>query len=67
MVFVDDVDDGRRDLVVDFGVIICRTGESDGVGLDGTGDSFFNGENRSKSSKLTSFEGCGGGGGRRTG
>jgi hypothetical protein len=32
MVFVDDVDDGRRDLVVDFGVITCRTGESDGVG-----------------------------------
>ena len=68
-VFVEDVDDGRRDLVVDFGVITCRTGESDGVGWDGRGDSLFNGENKSKSSKLhrsISFDTCGrnvGGGG----
>jgi hypothetical protein len=32
IVFVDDVEDGCRDLIVDFGVIICKTGESGGSG-----------------------------------
>ncbi len=62
VVVVDDVDDGCRDLVVDFGVMICRTGERDGTGWEGTGESFFKGENKSKSSKLTRstvFDGCG--------
>ena len=53
MVFVDDVDDGRRDRVIDFGVMTCRTGESDGVGCVAAGESFFMGENKSISSKLT--------------
>lgn len=50
---VDDVDDGRRDLIAEIGVITCKTGDRDGVGLDGTGHSRFNGENMSRSSKLT--------------
>lgn len=53
--------------MTDLGVVICRTGESDGTEHDGTGDSFFNGENKSKSSKLTRstslISGAGGGGG----
>lgn len=31
-VFVDEVEDGRRDRVVDLGVITWRTGERDGMG-----------------------------------
>lgn len=35
-----------------FGVMTCKVGDKDGVGFEGTGDSFFKGENRSKSSKV---------------
>ena len=66
IVFVDDVDDGCRDLIDDFGVITCRTGDRDVARCDAAGDAFFNGENKSKSSKLTrsiSLDGGGGGGG----
>jgi len=52
-VFVDEVDDGRRDLTAEMGVMICKTGDRDGVGLDGAGFGGFSGENISKSSKLT--------------
>lgn len=51
-VLVDDVDDGRRDRIIDFGVITCNVGDNGGAGFEVVGDSFFNGENRSKSSRL---------------
>ena len=58
-VFVDDEEEGWRVLSAAFGVMTCRVGDRDGVGRDETGDSFFNGENRSRSSKFNgsiSFE-----------
>lgn len=70
MVFTDDVDDGRRDRMSDFGVITCKTGDSGGTGWGVAGDAFFNGENRSRSSKLARsmlFDGCSGSGEGGTG
>ena len=52
-VFVDDVEEGRRDRIADFGVITRSVGDKGGaVEYEVVGDSVFIGENKSKSSRF---------------
>ena len=49
-VFVDEVEEGRRDRIADLGVITRSVGDRGGaVAYEAVGDSFFIGENKSKS------------------
>lgn len=53
LVAVDDVEEGRRDRIADFGVKTRSVGDKGGaVEVDGVGDSSFIGENKSKSSRF---------------